>query len=148
MPPSFYSSFMDLKTFQKRFSLSREAHPEFIIQMKAVDPRLDCVFNRLEECWMVILWQNPNEWHWVMTLRDHETGARYLPCSFVIDRLQELKWKWENHKIEAEIEAAEAIREKDLSSRLEDSSREVAKSLRKILINDMDGVVSNWNVFI
>lgn len=124
-----------------------KAHPEFVEDLKNVDSRLDCVFNILEECWMIIIWDSPFEWSWVMSLRDHEDGSRYLPCSFVIDRLRELKEKWFSGQIMKEIEKAEEERERSENSKAEDWAYELAKDLRKPLINDMDGVVSSKNVF-
>ncbi len=125
-----------------------KAHSEFVNEMKLIDNRLDCVFNILEKCWMIVLWENPAEWHWVMTLRDRESGARYLPCGFALDRLKELKWKWEERKIQEEIEKAEKQAADKKESDLEDMAMETAKMLRKPLLNDMDGVTSSWNVFL
>lgn len=125
-----------------------KADPEFLLQLKAVDDRLDCAFNLLEKCWMVILWQNPSEWHWVMSLRDHETGDRYLPCSFVIDRLRELREKWLGGSMIKEFETFEDQVEKSRQSENESWAHEMAKDIRRPLINDMDGVVSSWNVFL
>lgn len=138
---------MNLETFAKRFDLSMTAHKEFIDDMKAIDDRLDCVFNRLEQCWMIIIWNTPLEWNWVMSLRDHETEERYLPCQFVIDRLHELRAKWSSGQIIKEIEKAEADQKAARDSDIESWAHELAKDLRKPLINDMDGVVSSRNVF-
>ena len=125
-----------------------KAHPEFVTEMKLIDNRLDCVFNVLEKCWMIILWETPAEWHWVMTCRDKESGARYLPCGFALDRLRELKWKWEERKILEELEKAEQKAEEDNEAKLDEIAYETAKLLRKPLLNDMDGVTSSWNVFL
>jgi hypothetical protein len=139
---------MNIQSYIERFHPGMDAHPEFVVQMKAIDNRLDCVFNTLEKCWMIISWENASEWHWVMSCRDHETGARYLPCSFVLDRLRELKTKWQTGDMLKEIDKAENQAEASRISENDDWAHELAKDLRKTLINDMDGVVSTLNPFI
>lgn len=139
---------MNIQTYLERFHLTMRADPEFMLQLKGIDERLDCAFNTLEACWMVIIWQKPTEWHWVMSCRDHETGQRYLPCSFVIDRIKELRTKWLGGTMIKEIEKFESEQERSRRSENESWAHELAKDLRRPLINDMDGVVSSWNIFL
>jgi hypothetical protein len=141
---------MNMRHFNKRFASMQRAPHWFIKDLKTIHPNLDCFFNILESRWQVIRWKaSPlvGDWWWVMTIQGPDQSFM-PPGSYALARVAYLKKVFEYDQAIKLIEEEEKVEEQESQNKMGNLYHELAKDLRKPLLNAYDGLVSTWNNFI
>ena len=137
--------------YKKNYSSEIKASASFLKRLHLINPNLDAVFDRNIERWKIISWYGSrgfSVWREVMTVYENFDEKTYMPLGEkLFEQLREMKKLNEQRLVIQKIKEYEERQERQKDSEMDSVFHEMAKDMRKPLLNRHDGFFSNWKRF-